>query len=796
MRSVTDKVSAQERDNARMSRQSVTNPAEFEAGMDDDISDFDFGDDFGGSSGFGAGGQDSFGSGGFGSGDFGTGGFDSFGGQGFDGGRNNMWGQSGSFGTPNTSSQQDDGLEDKFFSLLKKFFIGFGSWTKHFIASFKEFDSVQKLFFGKSLIYTSLVCAVVGVIFLFFLSSWGKPLLLSSGLTLAIGVLVFMCTYDKLKKSGELNKMIEESQPEVEDLDISLDDENTSQNVVTDSEDFGSEEYNDDDDEYDDDPFGGLSFEEPLVIEDSAVKAPEVKSSEEVISSIDVDRGMITRQYLYESIVPTLPSCDPSFAQVREIPENSEEFDAWDALIRQIAELLKTKSQEEDMPYLISAKDKLFYTYLEIHRVKWLKNIDQFTDELVKICRYDEESGAEDDTIYGIGIAVGMKICIKIMKGETAMVSLRDAYSQVKDFVLDTKNYFPVVWGIDSEGKVVTSDLKHIDSMCIAGMPRKGKSWCVQAILTQMVMFHKPSEVQLYIFDPKDSTSDFKAMSTLPHVRDFRTRDEEVLEGLKRIVNVEAPRRMKLIGDANCVNIWDYKKKCPAIELPLLYVVIDEVITFSERMKDKSPESAKEFQSLLLQFVSRLPNLGIRLFMIPHVIKDQILKKTITDLIPCRASVCGNAQHIESTVGVKEKDFPYKLNHNGDMALRLDSDPKFVHGVVLSSSNEVNDEIFSFLTQLWLKIEPESYRGSALERFRYAEGFEDTIKKLHLENINLPDSSVESDKGTKVHDTRFEKQSKSVMSSKINMQWGNEVNQYEDDIDLDSSDEEFKLWDD
>lgn len=781
MRSVTDKVSPQERDNARMSRQSVTNPAEFEAGMDDSLSDFNF-DDFGGGTDDFGGGTDSFG------------GFDDFGGsQGFDGGKSNMWGQSGSFNSPMGQPQvTGESAEDKFFEVLKRFFVGFGKWGKNLILSFKQFDTVQRLLFGKGLIYSSLVCLGASILLLFFLPSWGKPLLLGSGLSLAIGVPVFMCTYDKLKKSGELDKTLSQAQASVkDDEEFSLDttDEITNSSVPDYNSDYEDDEYSDDDDD-----FGGLSFDEPIKIEESEPVVEEVKSSEDVLNTINIDRGMVTRQYLYENIVQILPYCNASFAKVTEIPESSDEFDAWDALIRQIAELLMPKGQDVEMPYLISAKDKLFYTYLEVHRVKWIKSVEQFTDELVKICRYDEETGTEDKSIYGIGIAVGMKICIKIMKGAATMVSLRDTYSQVKDFVLNTDNYMPVVWGIDSEGQVVKSDLKGIDSMCIAGMPRKGKSWCVQAIITQIVMFHKPSEVQLHIFDPKEGTSDFKAMATLPHVREFKTKDEEVLAGLKRIVNVEAPRRMKMIGDANCVNIWDFKKKCSSVDLPLLYVVIDEVITFSERMKDKSPESAKEFQSLLLQFVSRLPNLGIRLFMIPHIIKDQILKKTITDLIPCRASVCGNAQHIESTIGVKEKDFPYKLNHKGDMALKLNDDPMFVHGVVLTSTNEGNKDIFRFLTQMWLKIEPESYKGSALEEIRYMEGFEDTVGALHLENLNLPESSNSSGRGqgVSITDKRLEKRDKSPTSVSISMNWGKENNS----SSFDSDDEEFKLWDD
>lgn len=758
MQNLHNKVSAEERDAARVGRRSITDPPEYEPGMDNsDLFDgFDdgFGEDggFGGSDGFNNGFNN--GVGGSSPNSFGVGGM---------GGTQNMgqsglWGQNNGVGGFNQTSQQpNESVEDKFFGVVKKFFIGFGTWGKHLLASFKSFDKAARLVFGRNLIFTSVVTLIVSIVLLFVLPSWGKYLLIGSGFTLASGVVIFMFTYDKLKSNGELEKAMNESVVNQE-------------SGTTDNGDFSDDDFSDDFEDSgmdnEDDMLDDLSFDEPIDLPQvSQVTVPdEPVSKEEVLQSIDIDRGMVTRQYLFEKITQILPSVNSDFDKVTIIDENSEDFDTWDALIRQTAELLKPSGQQEDMPYLISAKEKLFYISLEVHRVKWLKNIDQFVEELAKICRYDEDTGVEDKTIFGIGTAVGMKIHIKIMKGETAMVTIKDTYAQVKDFILDTKHYMPVVWGLDSEGKVLVTDLKDINAMCVAGMPRSGKTWSVQAILTQMMFYLKPSELQIYIFDPKDGTSDFKSMK-MPHIRKFVAKDEEIIEGLRDIVNVEAARRTKLLSDAECVNIWDYKKKCPNVELPLLYVVIDEVITFAERMKDKNPEMAREFQSLLLQFVSRLPNLGIRLFMVPHMIKDQILKKSITDMIPCRASVKGTPQHIESTIGVKEKDFPYKLTHVGDMALKLDDfpEPLFVHNAVLSSSNAGNVDIFEFLTQLWLKIEPESYEGSLLQQNEIQEREELARQKLGLSDavesfrprkpINMnTNGSVPVRKATKLND--------------------------------------------
>lgn len=88
------------------------------------------------------------------------------------------------------------------------------------------------------------------------------------------------------------------------------------------------------------------------------------------------------------------------------------------------------------------------------------------------------------------------------------MISVKDMYDNCKDFMLDTKNYMPVVIGVNHMGKVIKTDsLKKIESVLITGMPRSGKSWFVQAILTQMCAFVPPSELNIYICDPKEGIS-------------------------------------------------------------------------------------------------------------------------------------------------------------------------------------------------------------------------------------------------------------------------------------------------
>lgn len=726
MKDITSKVSKEDRENARIDRNMETNPPSVDPGMDDidwDTPDDAFGgfgssDSFGtsdgwGSSGFGSSGGGFGSSGGFGSGGgFGSDSFGSFDFSGFG---------SGGFGV--TENKQED-IEDKFWDWMKKLGKGFYSFFGEFIKSFKNFKVDVRMKTFKSMLITGAIVAVIGVLLLFFKVKIGLNLLVGGMVSAGVAVPSFMFAYDDFLKSGGVK---EEPQPSEGAFSNDTFEGFGGIGDSADSDEFDFFSNADDDDDDDFFSFGDYEEEDTIehtentksAVEDFDFSAfddfQDADSKEEdkpldadtIVDNVTVDKGMVTRQYLYEKIILALENTNKDFDKVRDIKEGSDEFDAWDAIIRNSAGVLKPGKQEVDMPYLISAKDKLFYVLLEIKRVNWLKNVENLVNEIVSICRFDENTGSVDESVYGIGNTVGNKIYIKIMKGETAMVSIKDAYSRIAKEVKDSKNVMPIVLGVDAEGNVVWRDFKNINAILITGFPRSGKTWLVLSMLSQMMFFLKPSELQFYILDPKEKVSDFKYM-LMPHIRKFVYTDKEIIEELRYIVKVEGARRQKIIGDAGFVNIDDFKKKNPDVELPLLYVVIDEIITLAERM---SKEEKDEFQSLLLELVSRLPALGIRIFMIPHVVKDQILKKSITDLIPCRVSVRGDAEHIEKSVGVK--NFKHRLVHQGDIVVRLNNDPAtFVHSAVLTSTNEGNQEFFEFLRKFWSKIEPESVEGS------------------------------------------------------------------------------------
>lgn len=719
--------------NSMDTRNSTVNRPDIDPGMEEDEDD-DWGK---------IGGSDSFDSDNGWSNSFGgRSGDSSFGDSRFGGGG----GFSQQYGSPyernqNNQTNQEVLLpEDKFFGEIGKVLKGCLNFIKEAVTAFKDFDTLTWMYFGRNVIATSALLVVVSLVTLFLGVEGSAMVTIGSLFSLGIGTIVFMFMMAKLKELEESGVGIKKSVTEEVYADAY---ENEEEDEI-DTEDFWSSkkpEFEEEPEEWD--TFGSdsdLEEEKPLFVEskgfDYSEDVDDQKSNPlDVLDRLNNDSYGMSRQYLFEAITACLPHKKKNFADTVELDEDSREFLAFCSMIEKTCGIVAPKNIS-DTVQLISAKDKLFYTLLELERPNWLTAtvFKKFLEELTNLCSFDPKTLTSDPSVFGTGTVVGNRAYVKMMKGENAFITLKDTFAIVKEEFLNPDNKMPVVLGIDAEGSVVWQDFKDVHSMLIAGEPRSGKSWTMLSILSQLMMFCSPFEVNFICFDPKDKTGDLCSL-TSPHVIKFTGNDDEILRTLNWVINVEAKRREQLLYDTGRYkDIKDLKKEHPEIKMPYLYVVIDEIITLSERM---SKEQKDEFQSYLTELTTRLPSYGIRIMMLPHVIKNSVISKTTTDSIPIRLCVRGNADSIEHVTGVKEKDFKYKLSHQGDIAAKLDNTAvQFVHSAVVSDTNKGTAEVFDFLTNLWLKLEPESFKGSKLEKDIKA-GIRNKSEFLSLKDIDL-----------------------------------------------------------
>ena len=88
---------------------------------------------------------------------------------------------------------------------------------------------------------------------------------------------------------------------------------------------------------------------------------------------------------------------------------------------------------------------------------------------------------------------------------------------------------------------------------------------------------------------------------------------------------------------------------------------------------------------------------------------------------------------------LKPSEFPYKLGHVGDMSVKMNTpEATFVHSIVISGTNQGYDKFFDILTNFWLKLEPNSFKGSKLE-YAIQNGYQNLNHYPILENSDVLD---------------------------------------------------------
>ena len=312
---------------------------------------------------------------------------------------------------------------------------------------------------------------------------------------------------------------------------------------------------------------------------------------------------------------------------------------------------------------------------------------------------------------------IGNNVHIDIIKDSSPMLTVKDMWSENKDFILDPDNVMPVVLGSDELGQSIVMDFAKINSIALSGKPGKGKTWLAQSILAQLAFFSSPNEVQFIIADPKGQQGDFVNIN-FPHVIEKVKTEEETMEVLRRIVREEVPKREALLGQYGLTDIKDMHKMYPDVTMPYLYILVEEMMSLGDHLKQMDKEAYKEYRAILSDIVNKCRYLGIRLFGLSQRMTDNAIPKDIKVGIDLKLTAGADASEIEQVMEVKPKDFPYNIAGKvGKYAVMSPEyrggNASFMVGAVMGTSNPENAQTYRFVKALWEKIEPRKEEKSA-----------------------------------------------------------------------------------
>lgn len=618
-------------------------------------------------------------------------------------------------------------VEDKwigiFVSACKVVYSGIKELFTGILGGLKGNDAAYWAKYGARVIKVSIAVASGGILLsLLGLFSGGR---LRNGywvacgglLSFIIGLVVFSINCEKGKKLLKEDDDSEDSVMDDNSVDIFSDDEDDSlDDGFNWGEDGGDEDddgtldwgsFGGEDDTEDDDynPWGNLSIDDEVT--ESAGVYEENINIEDAINNIDdIPAHTQTRQFLFEQYSKVLPLINPKFSEFKVISEDSDNFIIFDEILRSASE--QVGMSEEKIPKLVELRENQFIIQLKATRPSGLKEQD-IAREISDIYSKDDYGAITHEGVYSTVSSVGQYYIVNIFKGENSIVSLADTYRYVKDYILDIKNNKPIVAGVNELGKVWTFDADKIISYIISGKPRSGKSWTAVSFVVQLCMYSSPREVIFEALDVKAGTSDYYAMrDTLPHFRRFESDPKKIMSRLRYLTTTEASKREKILKDNDCIAIADLKAKCPDVDIPYLYVIIDEIVGLKGKL---SKEEDSEFKELVNVLITQMPNLGIKVILVPHRVTNDIIPKTSYTLVGFMACVGAEDGEIKNTLNVTSKDFPYTLVNKGDTALKTNEINKgktvFCHGIGITSDNDLNKDVYRFIGALWRRLEPE-----------------------------------------------------------------------------------------
>ncbi len=220
-----------------------------------------------------------------------------------------------------------------------------------------------------------------------------------------------------------------------------------------------------------------------------------------------------------------------------------------------------------------------------------------------------------------------------------------------------------VAWlGRGIDGKAVSADLAAMPHVLVAGTTGSGKSGCVNAILSSLLMHSSPNELRLVLVDPKQV--ELNHYENVPHLLTPVVTSPKLAANVLSNLLAEMETRYGLMKEARARNIADYNRHQRAEggpELPHILCVIDE-------LADLMMVSPAEVESAIIRLAQKSRATGIHLVLATQRPSTDIITGTIKVNIPARIAFAVSSQ-TDSRV-ILDQGGAESLLGQGDMLLR------------------------------------------------------------------------------------------------------------------------------
>jgi S-DNA-T family DNA segregation ATPase FtsK/SpoIIIE len=267
------------------------------------------------------------------------------------------------------------------------------------------------------------------------------------------------------------------------------------------------------------------------------------------------------------------------------------------------------------------------------------------------------------------------------------------------------KMKIPLFLGKDVSGRPLTVDLATLPHLLIAGRTGTGKSVCLNAIISSILMTKRPDEVRMLMIDPK--MVELSGYARLPHLMHPVVTDMRKAEAILAWAVDKMEERYAMLARAGVRHVTSYNQlteeelkrrmepetaeEWAAIptHLPFIVIVADE-------MADLMMTSGKEVEQHIIRLAQKSRAVGIHLILATQKPTVDVITGLIKSNLPARISF-QVASRTDSRVVLDEMGAD-KLLGNGDMLFLWPGTSSLLRGQGTYLSDEEIESVVDFVS--------------------------------------------------------------------------------------------------
>ncbi|MEA2357760.1 MAG: segregation ATPase FtsK/SpoIIIE, family [Solirubrobacteraceae bacterium] len=265
---------------------------------------------------------------------------------------------------------------------------------------------------------------------------------------------------------------------------------------------------------------------------------------------------------------------------------------------------------------------------------------------------------------------------VEVPNANRRIVHLGDVYQEAPE------GWSPLtVWlGKDIAGKAIGTDLAKQPHVLVAGTTGSGKSGCVNAMLSSILLRATPNEVKLVLVDPKQV--ELNHYESIPHLITPVVTSPRLAANVLANLIKEMEERYGLMSRARTRNIVELNRQREAAgdkKLPYILCVIDE-------LADLMMVAPGEVEDSIIRLAQKSRAVGIHLLLATQRPSADIITGMIKANVPARIAFAVSSQ-TDSRV-ILDQNGAESLLGQGDMLFRpaSESRPARIQGAYIDEA--------------------------------------------------------------------------------------------------------------